>query len=166
MSFKAKWDEKRIKQIVALAKELKEAPIDKDTASQIGQDVTEKMVSSITKGISPIRGAGRFPAYKNKNKYPGDLKPARPVNLKLTGDFLNDLTYKVTKGKYGYKTEISYGAAGSLSDLKESGHRDGVNGQLKRPTIPAIGEQFIVAIERLYTKIFKERIRDLIKKSR
>lgn len=68
-------------------------------------------------------------------------KKARPVNLKLYGDFLNHLEARVNRKliEIGYFKE-SEGA-------KELGHREGANGQAIRPTIPMNSERFNAAIE-------------------
>lgn len=106
--------------------------------SKIGEATTDAMLDNIKKGISPITGK-RFPAYKNPDKYPGGLKPPRPVNLELDGDFLADLEYKVKTGK---RPRLDIGYFTSLSAKKEKGHREGANGQPKRPTIPKGKESF------------------------
>ena len=121
MTIKAKIDGVKL---AALKKKLEmlKSPITKEDASEIGKQVITEMKDQISKGISPILGQGRFPAYKNPDKYPGKRKPKRPVNLKLSGNFLYDLTYREVKSKNGYATEIFYGS--KESDLKESGHAE------------------------------------------
>lgn len=68
-------------------------------------------------------------------------KKARPVNLKLYGDFLESLEAKVR----GRIVEIGYFKRSE--ELKELGHREGANGQAVRPTIPRGNEQFNAAID-------------------
>jgi hypothetical protein len=161
MSLKVKITGKKLKSFIEGVSELKEEAIDKKTATRIGIGVTSKMLDFISKGISPIQGAGRFPAYKNPKKYPGDLKAKRPVNLYLSGDFLKSLDYREIKTSSGYATEIFY--IGEESK-KEQGHREGAHGQPKRPTIPQGREEFVVAIQRIITNLFKDRIAEVIKK--
>lgn len=74
-------------------------------------------------------------------------KKPRPVNLFLTGDFLAHLEYIVTgtAGKYG----IELGFFDELSAKKESGHREGVHGQPKRPVIPVGREDFAISIQKI-----------------
>ncbi len=80
-------------------------------ARKAAEEVLEEMRDMIVKGISPIRGRGRFPAYlhagkkgkypaNQKNKYP--TKRQRPVNLLLSGDFLRALTYRIYPAKFGF----------------------------------------------------------------
>ena len=121
----------------ALQKALKESikPIDDTTAKRVGIDVIDEMKDLISKGISPIQGDGKFPKYKNPKRYPGNRKPKSPVNLKLTGDFLNELKFRITPESFGKGTELFFG---NDQEKKESGHRDGVNGQPKRPIMPSV----------------------------
>jgi hypothetical protein len=139
-------------------------PVDQATANQVGKEVVAEMKSMISKGISPIFGNGRFPTYKNPKRYPGDIKSRTPVNLKLTGDFQDSLRFTTFVNPSGFGTRVGYD--GDKEQLKEQGHREGVNGQPKRPTIPNqdSGERFASRIELIYTRIYKRRIADLLKK--
>lgn len=119
------------------------------------------MKSLIGSGRSPIKGRGRFPRYKNPKKYPGSRKSDSPVNLRLTGDFLDDLTYDTNPSGDGYTTDIGYFTEESRK--KEEGHRAGANGQPKRPTIPARNETFVNQIREEILKIYEKRIRRLIR---
>ena len=102
--------------------------VDKKTADAVGRAPIKEMKDQISKGISPIReGPKRFPAYKNPKKYPGKRKGKRPVNLKLTGDFLRSLSFKALQGGKGYITRIFFDDSDGLSDLKEQGHREGAS---------------------------------------
>lgn len=127
---------------------------------RLGQVVITEMKARIAKGKSPIQTRGDFPAYKNPARYPGRRKPRKPVNLKLSGDFLKNLDVKTSAGKT--PTVIIY-LKDRLSKLKERGHRVGANTQPKRPIIPAQNEkfsrpiltQFNRALSRLLDKLFK-----------
>lgn len=83
-------------------------------------------------------------------------KKPRPVNLFLTGAFLSNLEYIVTgtAGKYG----IELGFFDELSAKKESGHREGVNGQPKRPIIPVGREDFAISIQKIIFRKMEELI--------
>lgn len=113
---------------------------------ELGDDFIEDMKSDIAKGISPIQGRGRFPGYKNPENYPDQVrnryanKRRRPVNLKLSGDFLKSL--KSIVKSIGARNALFIGFNDRKSKLKEEGHRDGANGQLKRPIIPEGSETF------------------------
>ena len=152
---------------VIISKRLKELlrdavkPIDKATATSAAEATIDAMKATIARGVSPIRGNGRFPKYKDPKKYPGKLKPKTPVNLHLTGDMLDALTFKAVPDSAGYAAEIFYKGK---QELKELGHRDGANDQPKRPTLP-VGdkESFTKQIKDRYVKIFADRIFDVIK---
>lgn len=136
-------------------------PIDSDTASDIGTEIIKQMKSRIAAGISPIDGRGKYERYKDPKKYPGKQKPKSPVNLELTGKFLDALSYELKSGDSGVETYIYY--SGDKENLKEKGHRVGANGQPSRPTIPGNGEKFDAVITKTFTDIYKKRILDVLK---
>lgn len=68
-------------------------------------------------------------------------KKARPVNLKLYGDFLDNLEAKVRQ------RVVEIGFFKQSEALKELGHREGANGQAVRPTIPQKNERFNAVID-------------------
>lgn len=153
----------RLKEIFEKLKPVNK-PINDETAKAVGESVVKIMKELISKGISPIRNWGKFQKYKDRKKYPGDQKPATPVNLKLTGAFLADLKHEIKKVSSGSGTKIFFDS--DLSRKKESGHREGVHGQPKRPTIPVDneGEEFNVKIVQSIKKIYNARIREILKK--
>lgn len=145
--------------------------LDDETLTKIGETIKQEMLNDISKGISPIKGFGRFPAYKwagfaneirkharsikdkekrkqfreealniEKNRYPFTSyakslgKKPRPVNLKLTGDFIKSLVVWISGS--GRKKTVNVGFKDKLSLAKEKGHREGANGQPQRPIIP------------------------------
>lgn len=146
--------------------------VDKDITTTdrqaIGNATVEKMKGLIAAGISPIEGRGRFPEYKavkerrksktssrgKKSKgtgaptgYPYTADPffnkkVRPVNLFLSGEFLDDLKARIRGG------QIIIGFAKKKSQLKELGHREGAGGQPKRPVIPTATEKFNASVYR------------------
>lgn len=145
----------------------------KKEAQELGDDVVFQMKQLIAKGISPIRSVGRFPAYKGagkKGRYPQSVqsrypgKRDRPVNLKLSGEFLNDLTFKVKPGTAGKHASVEIGYYTRSEQDKERSHRDGTNGQPKRPTIPQGSEQFAVTIQRTILNRLREAITKAVKK--
>jgi hypothetical protein len=163
MPIKAKVSERPIKALKELLKELKK-PIDKATAEAVGDAIVSGMLEKMARGQSPIKGYGPFPAYKDPKKYPGDRKPKRPVNLYLDGDFWNSLTRKAKRGTTGYDTVIFY--QGKENDKKEQGHREGANGQPKRPTLPRGNQTFAESIRIAFTKIYRQRLKDLKAKAK
>ena len=127
----------------------------------------EEMKKAISKGQTTIEGGKRrFPAYKNPENYPDKImkhfpkKRRRPVNLNLSGKFLSKLSSKVEtqKRKFGLVTKrrVRIGFFDQLSKKKEQGHREGANGQPKRPIIPTRSESFS---KRILTKVRKEYIK-------
>lgn len=131
----------------------------------IRQEFKNKFLDLISKGISPIEGNGRFPAYKNTKKYPKSVRnkfPAkrnRPINLKLSGKFLNSfqvIVKKINVLEYGFFSK--YG-----KDL-ESGHREGVHGQPPRPVIPDNSESLVKSLETLILKTYKDAVDAYLRK--
>lgn len=118
---------------------------DAATATAIGKIAVQGIKEFTEVGTSPIRGKLRFAAYINPTRYPGNRKPRRPVNLRLSGDFMDALTYKLSKDSSGYSVNVGY--FDTKNAKKEQGHREGANGQPKRPTIPVQGEDFNVTIQ-------------------
>jgi hypothetical protein len=148
----------------AIQKKLADLPnaLTKEDARQMGEDTVDEMKKSIAVGTSPIQGNGKFPAYKNPKKYPGGVKKRfpgkreRPVNLYLSGEFLDALISKVVKTRFGYGASVGY--EGSKQNKKEQGHREGANGQPERPTIPQGGELFTTRIQKILRDAMLEAI--------
>jgi hypothetical protein len=161
IKFKARIDKAATEKIVKKLGGVKDI-IKKNDADAIGRNCVSAMLKQISQGTSPVQGWGRFPRYKDKNKYPGpsrlkDGKKYTPVNLRLTGQFLESLDYKVHKGKGGYYVSIGYG--NRTAQKKEQGHREGANGQPVRPTIPQDGETFSRVIQEEYLSIIEEAVK-------
>ena len=64
----------------------------------------EEIVGSIERGVSPVKGFGRFPTYSSSYKdaidsgrYRQFSKRKRPVNLKLTGQLLKSFFVRISK---------------------------------------------------------------------
>lgn len=134
----------------------------------VGQTVVDEMKSRIARGQSPIQGNGRFPRYKNPSKYPGNKKPHRPVNLELTGQFLNSLQPTANARLANpLQRSVRIGFTNTLARKKEQGHREGVNGQPSRPIIPDqnAGERLLARIrlraQNEYLGILRKRLRQL-----
>lgn len=188
--------------------------MDRKVADKIANAVGIAVLDMVAKGISPIEGAGRFPAYKaaalrnslkkeksavakalrankkalvrfrrmnqrqlilahkeanrkdlsstgrgypfNTEQFKHGSKRPRPVNLFLTGKFLNALESHVTgtAGHFG----IEIGFFDAKQAVKEQGHREGANGQPQRPIIPINREDFAQSIQNAIWKIIEEEI--------
>jgi hypothetical protein len=147
---------------------------------RLGDAFKDAMTSTIEKGQSPITPwPSRFPAYKyssapqdeRANKYPFSArksfpsKRARPVNLTLSGEFLKSL--KVRPIKRGDNNYLNVGFDNFESELKELGHREGVNGQPKRPIVPSeIGEDFIRPLRRFLETAFEVILRNVLARTK
>lgn len=139
---------------------------------KVGSQTIREMKKLIKKGISPIRaqdGGGKFKRYKPS--YLAQIKRSNgifsekkktPVNLKLTGKFLRALTSEPRRDGRGFGTRIFY--RGKKEQLKEQGHRDGANGQRKRPTLPQGSEKWRSAIEKQFKKIYVDAMRKFLRK--
>lgn len=169
MAIKAKLDQRALKAVQDKIEGVREA-FDAEHAKQTGEQVVALMKELIAKGISPIQGEGRFPAYKHqgvKGKYPDSAKKRypgkrdRPVNLFLSGSFLSALKSKVYKSKWGYGFEIGY--FDEREAKKERAHASGENGQPRRPTIPTRGEGFAVSIQRYIFARYQNAISNFLK---
>ena len=121
---------------------------------EIAQSVIERMKNLISKGISPIEGNGRFPAYKAP--YPKSVrenfkgKRPRPVNLFLSGKFLRHLTYRIKS-----KTLFEIGFFTEYGEDLETGHRESSN---SRPIIPQAGESFVNSIRLAMLKFVRKSV--------
>lgn len=149
-----------------LKKKLEElkAPVKQNDAREMGKRVVAKMLALIRSGTSPIEGRGKFPAYRggyrkaiSRGYFPG--KNLTPVNLTLDGAFLESLTSGTVKRESGFGASIGFNDR--LSQDKERGHREGANGQARRPVIPqpGRGESFVSSIKAIYIGILKDIIK-------
>jgi len=69
---------------------------------RVAKSLEKEIVKSIERGVSPVKGKIRFPNYSRsyqKEIRAGrvDGKRARPVNLKVTGELLKSIFFKITK---------------------------------------------------------------------
>lgn len=153
---KAKIDLRETRALLADAGKRVNLRVSKQTANLI-LDMMKEMIS---RGSSPIAGNGRFPAYKNRKKYPGKQKPATPVNLYLTGKFLSQLVAQVSP----VRGNIRIGFNSKYGKTLEQGHREGANGQPSRPIIPEENERLAkpirAAILELYTNAVRKYLRE------
>ena len=185
-----------------------ESAVDERLAQAIGFTVRQRMLNLISKGISPIDGAGRFPEYKaakglrtlrnitrsaranarssgrsravlararqkktrlergypySTKEYRSGAKKARPVNLFLTGKFLSELAFGF--GSAGKKMRIAVGFFTPYGKKLEKGHREGANGQPKRPIIPTGNQRFNETIRLDILRLLREAVRKATKRT-
>lgn len=136
--------------------------IDSATAKDLGQTVVSEARDNISQGLSPVRGYGRFQAYKNRKSYPGDLKSARPVNLKLSGDMLRGFGFRVSG-----KDAVVVGMVGGSSFDKEKAayHQAGTPTMAQRKIVPDEGEEWSVSIMRKIRDVYGKRLENLIRQA-
>lgn len=156
------------------------------TSRKIGTSVVRDLKKFISKGRSPIKRGSRFVAYasqrikekRNKRKrYPLSVqdefpdKRVRPVNLKLSGEFLKNLTWWRTRLGGLLKIGMSKSTGRRSRPSKKilamfKTHNEGTHKDVpQRKFLPTNrGEQLAVTIERNIKKISEKRINDIIRK--
>ncbi len=143
--------------------------MDSTTADQLGQTVKDAIIKSCLAGLSPVKGFGRFEGYKNASSggYPRNVmkdfpgKTVRPVNLWLTGDMLESLTWE-RKGD----TVSVFIPENTHASLKAETHNEGTQSHVPvRKFLPtAEGEEFTESIQRLIFEIMRQRVETILKK--
>ncbi len=142
---------RKIKQRVAVGQIFRNTDLE-----AIGRLAVNEMIADTEDGRSPITGNAYAP-YKKPKRYPGKRKPHRPVNLRLTGQFLRSLRFDVRRGAGTVGVVVFL--AGALAKAKERGHRYGANRQPKRPLIPMGKQQLRRGIRDKIRALITERIR-------
>ena len=174
LKFTAKVDQAALKNVQEKFEDLSK-PIAKTTANKLGKAIVDEMKNMIAKGSSPIRGHGKFSAYRGQYRKQIQKKgyvsvggkkvskKLRPVNLKLTGDFLKSLKSKAIIAKTGYMASIGF--RGKKSQNKERGHREMANNQGFRPIIPqAPKERWAQRIQAIIIDFFNSDVRKIAKR--
>lgn len=150
------------------------------SGKRIGVATIDAMKNSISQGLSPVRGEGRFERYKNqgnKDKYPGNVrdkypsKKQRPVNLYLNGWYLSHLTYWINKTKnyigigFSGKTGVKQPPPKKVRQYFET-HNEGMHPDVpQRKHLPNdIGDTFTVSVEREYKREFERIVKSAINK--
>ena len=127
-------------------------------ASGFALSVIDEMKRFIRIGTSPVLGVRRFDAYKDPKKYPGNQKNQRPVNLELSGDMLNAITYKVLKDG------IRIGIWDTEQRQKAETHMRGLNGVPQRKFMPIdSGDEFIISIQRIIKGLYAQKLSAILK---
>lgn len=144
----------KLESVERIRKEVQSQAIKKQAANLL----IDQIKTFIAKGISPVFGFRRFPAYKNPDKYPADKKPKRPVNLKLSGDMLQALTFR-DRAKFG----IEIGWFGGKQAKKAGNHNDGDTVPQRKILPTKKGERFNVSITRKLKGFYSQVISDILK---
>ena len=169
-------------------RELERNAVDQKTATALGRVIVKGIRDLTERGDSPIKGpgvSGKLPAYRRGyveqirrggRRFPGPRQPAgfrrrrfrgksvRPVNLRLSGEFMRSLRFKVVNSGSGKGALIGFRTR--ESERKERGHREGANNQRKRPIIPEArrGETFAQRITQKVLAILNKRINAITKR--
>jgi len=140
--------------------------LDKTVEQRIQREVIDQQIKPIiASGSSPVKGASRFPAYKDKDSYPGKRKPSRPVNLKLTGDMLSYYRSwtedKPTSMFIGFQRSVMP----ELEVTKVIAHNEGTATVPKRKFVPGSqGDEFRPQVMIALRRIYRERMQSLVDK--
>lgn len=135
---------------------------DKNFSHDLGTELVTAIKAQIADGISPVRGHSRFARYKDRTKYPADQKPARPVNLNLSGEMLKNLTFKI---KENNKIDVGILTGSAEVKARAQAHNTGTEHMAMRRFIPQTGEEFSVRIMRRIAELYGKRLQKLIKLS-
>ena len=159
-----------------------------DTAAQVlklkTKFINEKLIADVQKeivegeikrqmrrGVSPVRGFGRYGEYLNPSAYPGKgkgrLKPSRPVSLFLTGEMQSWLR-TIKKAGNSLLVGIKKSAPPFVKIKAEANNlgttRNGVGAVPRRRFIPQNGEQWNVTVIRKIKDLFAKRTKELLNK--
>jgi hypothetical protein len=123
------------------------------------------------KNVKSARSAARELSKSAKLKYPDSVlnkfpnKRRRPVNLKLSGKFLDNGLEQWNEG-LKQKFSVAIGFKKKPFVDYERGHREQANGQGFRPIIPQQQEKFVKSIRLIIDDLIKEAIDSYINKKR
>lgn len=147
--------------------------VDDALVAQVQKEVVDAEIKrAMLRGVSPVRGFGRFGEYLNPDRYPGKgkkrKKPRRPVNLFLTGEMQSWLQAVKKSG-----TQITVGiakVAPKFVKIKAQANnlgtvtKDGTGAVPRRRFIPQKGEQWNVTIIRKIKNLFAKRVQAVLNK--
>lgn len=175
--------------------------LDKGTLNKIGEQVINDVLENTAKGISSVKGWGKFAPYKgltevnkirrlsaesknarkqlksklaqakadSKKAYPYTVmdkypdKKTSPVNLKLSGKFLDALTYTTNINKGGLRIYFD----DRLSEKKAETHNEGTQKDRvpQRKFLPTgKDDEFTVSIMQNILDIIRVKMDELVKK--
>lgn len=143
----------------------------KSLRARIKQEALKLKLFKSTGGREKAKSDEALDKLKNRKFYPDSVqsqypnKKRRPVNLYLSGDFLDNLGELTEDRKLGKDFNVSLGFKGKFAKY-EQGHREMANGQGFRPIIPIKegNETFVVTIQKLYVDLIRQAIKNYRKK--
>lgn len=130
---------------------------------ELGDVIVSEIQNDLDKGNSPVRGERRLERYKNPEKYPGDRKGTRPVNLSLTGEMRRYIRSEVVPGR----AAVNVGLLNAPPDVQARAiaHLKGTPHMAQRKFLPwEEGDELTVRIRRRLISIYQERLARLIAK--
>lgn len=148
-------------------KEIFKSASERNLQNGMDQIVKNDILALIDKGLSPVKGNRSFAKYKNPKKYPGKLKQSNKPNLKLTGEMLSNYKAKTSIRERLSVTVGIHKDASARSRLLAGVHNNGDNPNIvMRPFVPkqSDGETFTARINSAVRKLFREIIREALKK--
>lgn len=122
--------------------------------------VPGNIIKSLEKGVSPVKGKGRFLGYSDSyfdaiqaGRYQRFGKNTRPVNLKLSGKLYKSL--KVTKTKTGFIVKFTRKVGKwNLAEIHTK-YGPGGKSEYIRPMLPQDGERLSDSIMRESNKLLR-----------
>lgn len=145
-----------------LSRKIRDNLVDSGMIKDLNSEVVSEMKRFMEAGVSPVKGKRRFVPYKNKDKYPADRKPSRPVNLKLTGNLYAQLVAARVSAT-SFFIGISSLASEKIKTYAKANNL-GENKIPERRFVPIKGEQFNVSLMRKIKDIISRRIAKIINK--
>jgi len=138
---------------------------DRKVQYKVAEVITSYAKRLIASGQSPLQGDGRYAKYLNEERYPGNRKPRRPVNLNLTGKMLRYLKTWIGEGgilRYGFR------AGDTPEDVmtRAKAHQDGTETIVARPMVPTHGRKFAVSIQKAIRDVYTSALRDILRMSK
>lgn len=144
------------KEIKNISKQLKLGRVSTGSSSAVGRLKAKKDRLRTLKAIASGKQKKGYP-YNTKEFKEGKKFP-RPVNLFLTGAFLQALTFAFKRTE-NQKMIVEIGWFGDPENaIKEKGHREGANGQPKRPTLPRGNERWNQTIQLDIIKLLRDAV--------
>jgi hypothetical protein len=133
--------------------------ITQDFVDEMGSTIKQGMLDAMAAGKSPVAGEGNFEPYADPKKYPGGRKPARPVNLKLTGRLWEAIRW------YRNRDSVVIGIADPEVAKYAEAHNEGLGHMPKRQFLPGPGEVFLPAILDKALALYRKSLSAIINKT-
>jgi hypothetical protein len=133
---------------------------DESLGKEISRAVLKEIRDAVAKGNSPVAGWGKFAPYKNPDKYPGNQKSSRPVNLDLSGDMMKALTTEVRlDSKSRLVVEVGWFGAEEDIQVRARVHNSGERWDIKRrPVLPGKDDEWTERIKKIVLDLYSKRI--------